>query len=151
MQKGHLCSGGLLLSTAAAKGYVEGSNCDYRICLDSLSEMRQKILLREFLKALTEGSKPIELYAYDSFRYVGDMLAWAHSAAASEREILELLFISEDSDITHGLQEGLSSEPWTSDIDIKNIIEELADRNLHLICRPLKVNLPPVFRLSLFR
>lgn len=49
------------------------------------------------MTALTRGGpggtpRPIELQAHDSLRYVGDMLAWIHQAAASEKEMLESLF-----------------------------------------------------------
>lgn len=30
--------------------------------------------------------RPIELHSHDPLRYVGDMLAWLHQAAASEKE-----------------------------------------------------------------
>lgn len=33
-------------------------------------------------------SKPIEMQSHDPTRYAGDMLAWLHQAAASEKEYL---------------------------------------------------------------
>ena len=35
--------------------------------------------------------RPIELHSHDPLRYVGDMLAWLHQAAASEKEHLQTL------------------------------------------------------------
>lgn len=32
--------------------------------------------------------RPIELHSHDPLRYVGDMLAWLHQAAATEKEHL---------------------------------------------------------------
>ncbi|KAK9247986.1 oligomeric Golgi complex subunit 6 [Lipomyces tetrasporus] len=110
-------------------------------CLDGLSEIRQKIILREFLEALTEGAKPIELVAYDPFRYVGDMLAWTHSETVNEKEVLELMFVAEDVNIAHGLEEGLASEPWYEVFDLKRTIEELTDKNMQSICKPLKARI----------
>ncbi|KAK9473175.1 oligomeric Golgi complex subunit 6 [Dipodascopsis tothii] len=113
----------------------------FQVCLDALSELRQKVILREFLSALTDGAKPIELYAYDSFRYVGDMLAWAHAAAAGEREALELLFDADAGDIAAGLAEAVASEPWQDTLDVRRTVNTLVDRNLHLVCKPLKVRI----------
>ncbi|KAK9448007.1 oligomeric Golgi complex subunit 6 [Limtongia smithiae] len=118
-----------------------------QICLDGLSEIRQKVVLREFLDALTEGTKPIELFAYDAFRYVGDMLAWTHSETVNEKEILEMLFISEDGGIKQGLEEGLASEPWTTaedEFDINAMIRTLADKNMQAVCKPLKARIDQV-------
>lgn len=102
-------------------------------CLDGLSEIRQKIVLHEFLEALTEGNKPIELAAYDPFRYVGDMLAWVHSETVNEKEVLEMLFIAEEPNPAQGLE-----EPWAADFDLKAEIGELTDKNMQSICKPLK-------------
>lgn len=92
----------------------------YTACLDSFAEARENILSDSFHSALTGASsnntniatKPIEFHAHDPLRYVGDMLAWVHSAAVSEREALEVLFISEGEEIKRSIQEGLESEPW---------------------------------------
>lgn len=35
--------------------------------------------------------RPIELHSHDPLRYVGDMLAWLHQAAASEKEYVHSL------------------------------------------------------------
>jgi conserved oligomeric Golgi complex subunit 6 len=90
----------------------------FQSCLDSFAETREHILSDSFYTALTGSSeslpsaKPIEFYAHDPLRYVGDMLAWAHSATVSEREALEVLFISEGDEIAKSIREGLESEPW---------------------------------------
>jgi hypothetical protein len=62
-----------------------------------MANIRRHSVARAFIDALTRGGpggtpRPIELQAYDPIRYTGDMLAWVHQAAASEREILEGLF-----------------------------------------------------------
>jgi hypothetical protein len=61
----------------------------YRACLEDMANIRRHSVARAFIDALTRGGpggtpRPI--------RYTGDMLAWVHQAAASEREILEGLF-----------------------------------------------------------
>lgn len=91
----------------------------FQSCLDTFAEARERTLESSFYVALTgEGSesketvKPIEFSAYEPLRYIGDMLAWAHSAAVSEKEALEVLFVSEGDEIARGIQEGLESDPW---------------------------------------
>jgi hypothetical protein len=80
----------------------------FQNCLDFFAEARENILSDAFFTALTgtlvsgeedKSVKPIELVAHDPLRYVGDMLAWIHSATVSEREALEVLFISDGNEI----------------------------------------------------
>ena len=80
----------------------------FQNCLDFFAEARENILSNNFYAVLTGApvdpdhpvmGKAIELSAHDPLRYVSDMLAWAHSATVSEREALEVLFISEGDEI----------------------------------------------------
>lgn len=69
----------------------------YRTILDEVAVARRDAVTRAFITALTRGgpggaSRPIELQAHDTLRYIGDMLAWVHQACASEKEMLEVLF-----------------------------------------------------------
>lgn len=99
-------------------------------------------------------TKPIELYAHDPLRYIGDMLAWLHSAAVGEQEALEVLFISQgegQNSILGGIKKGLKSEPWLGDGDAggngEAVVEwdamrglmMLVDKDLQTVCKPLKV------------
>ena len=93
----------------------------FQNCLDFFADAREQILSDSFYLALTgtaasgakdHSVKPIELAAHDPLRYVGDMLAWTHSAAVSEREALEVLFVSDGNEIARGMQEGRENEPW---------------------------------------
>ncbi|KAK3941165.1 oligomeric complex COG6-domain-containing protein [Diplogelasinospora grovesii] len=93
----------------------------FQNCLDFFAEAREHILSDSFYTALTGSSassagdpsvKPIELAAHDPLRYVGDMLAWTHSAAVGEREALEVLFVSEGDEIAKGIQAGRENEVW---------------------------------------
>jgi hypothetical protein len=94
----------------------------FQSCIDFFAEAREHVLVDAFYSALRGSSiehernpltKPIEFYAHDPLRYVGDMLAWAHSTTVSEREALESLFISEGDEIARGIQAGRKSEPWS--------------------------------------
>ncbi|WQF85138.1 Putative oligomeric Golgi complex subunit 6 protein [Colletotrichum destructivum] len=93
----------------------------FQNCLDFFAEARERILSDAFHLALTgtttsgvedQSVKPIEMAAHDPLRYVGDMLAWIHSATVSEREALEALFVSEGNEIAKGLQSGRANELW---------------------------------------
>lgn len=120
----------------------------FQSCLDLFAETREQILSDSFFTALTGSSasgvqdrsvKPIELAAHDSLRYVGDMLAWIHSAAVSEREALEILFVAEGDEIAKGIQAGRENEVWhlfeeESDggarFDPVKALNELVDRDM---------------------
>lgn len=93
----------------------------FQNCLDFFAEARQRILLDSFHAALTGTTtsgaddptiKPIDLTAHDPLRYVGDMLAWIHSAAVGEREVLEVLFVAEGEELAKGLSHGRDAEVW---------------------------------------
>ncbi|RMD39850.1 hypothetical protein DV735_g5275, partial [Chaetothyriales sp. CBS 134920] len=83
-------------------------------CLDFFAEARQLTLSNDFQAALTGAAQgqAIEFSTHDPVRYIGDMLAWVHSAAVSEKEALEGLFISGPDDLAKGLDIGLTAEPW---------------------------------------
>lgn len=128
----------------------------FQNCLDFFAEAREHILSDAFYTALTGTSvtgeedtsvKPIELVAHDPLRYVGDMLAWTHSATVSEREALEVLFISDGDEIAKGIQAGRDSEPWnrisededdTSSFDGLKALNELVDRDVAGVARVLR-------------
>jgi conserved oligomeric Golgi complex subunit 6 len=125
----------------------------FQSCLDYFAEAREHIMSDSFYAALTghvQGSaeepstKPIELYAHDPLRYVGDMLAWTHSATVSEREALEVLFISEGDEIAKSMQAGLESEPWSREdetverFDGQRALHGLVNRDLAGVARLLR-------------
>lgn len=128
----------------------------FQNCLDFFAEARENILSNNFYAALTGApldpdhpvmGKAIELSAHDPLRYISDMLAWAHSATVSEREALEVLFISEGDEIAKGIAAGIESEPWSraddddSDVqpfDGRKALNELVDRDLAGVFRQLK-------------
>jgi hypothetical protein len=128
----------------------------FQSCLDFFAEARENVLSEAFYTALTGSStsgsedpsvKPIELLAHDPLRYVGDMLAWAHSAAVGEREALEVLFVSEGNEIAKGIQAGRENEIWrlmadendeATDFDAVTALNELVDRNMSGSARILR-------------
>jgi hypothetical protein len=120
-------------------------------CLDSFAEAREDILSEAFHFALTSGGsegaerggKPIEFNAHDPLRYVGDMLAWVYSAAVSEREALEGLFIADGGELAREIQTGISSEPWSridgeeAAFDGQKVLTDLVTRALGGVFRSL--------------
>ncbi|KAJ9648725.1 Golgi transport complex subunit 6 [Coniosporium tulheliwenetii] len=126
----------------------------FQNCLDSFAEAREHTLSDAFYTALTGSTsdstshvstKPIEFQAHDPLRYVGDMLAWAHSATVSEREALEVLFISEGDEMAKGIQAGLESDPWSRPekgneeiFDGRKALSQLVSRDLTGVARLLR-------------
>lgn len=123
----------------------------FQSCLDYFAEAREQVLADAFYSALTGSSsdheqtpmtKPIEFYAHDPLRYVGDMLAWTHSITVSEREALESLFISDGDEIAKGIQAGRDSEPWSKiddeAFDGHKALGDLVNRNLAGVARAIR-------------
>ncbi|KAI3319939.1 oligomeric complex COG6 [Xylariaceae sp. AK1471] len=138
----------------------------FQSCLDFFAEAREQILSDSFYLALTgtaasgtkdHSVKPIELAAHDPLRYVGDMLAWAHSAAVSEREALEVLFVSDGNEIAKGMQEGRENELWLHmadedddegppEFDAVKALNELVDRDVSGAARILRQRIEQVIQ-----
>ena len=131
----------------------------FQSCLDLFAEAREHVLTDAFYSALTGSSsendqnpttKPIEFYAHDPLRYVGDMLAWTHSATVSEREALESLFISDGDEISKGFQAGRQAEPWSAGddeaFDGRKALGELVNRNVAGVARALRQRIEHVLQ-----
>jgi hypothetical protein len=137
----------------------------FQNCLDFFAEAREQVLGNSFYTALTGSSpsgvedttvKPIELVAHDCLRYVGDMLAWTHSAAVGEREALEGLFIGEGDDIAKGIQAGRENEVWRlaaedgeaaePEFDAVKTLNELVDRDMSGAARILRQRVEQVIQ-----
>lgn len=88
----------------------------FQNCLDSFAEARQSTVSESFQRALTDSAvgaaRAIDFSTHDPLRYMGDMLAWVHSATVSEMEALEGLFISDADEIARGLHSGKNADPW---------------------------------------
>ncbi|KAI1735166.1 oligomeric Golgi complex subunit 6 [Xylaria scruposa] len=137
----------------------------FQSCLDFFAEAREQVLSDSFYLALTGMSasgakdhtvKPIELAAHDPLRYVGDMLAWAHSATVSEREALEALFVADANEIAKGMQEGRENELWRlmadegdegpPEFDAIKALNELVDRDVSGAARILRQRIEQVIQ-----
>lgn len=136
----------------------------FQNCLDFFAEARENILSDSFFTALTGTSvsgtpdatiKPIELAAHDPLRYVGDMLAWSHSAAVGEREALEILFISDGDEIAKGIRAGRENEVWRlvaeegDEVDVFDpvtALNELVDRDMSGAVRILRQRVEQVIQ-----
>ncbi|KAF3763737.1 hypothetical protein M406DRAFT_100003 [Cryphonectria parasitica EP155] len=136
----------------------------FQSCLDVFAETREQVLSDAFFTALKGSSpsgvqdrsvKPIELAAHDPLRYVGDMLAWIHSAAVSEREALEILFVAEGDEIAKGIQAGRENEIWhfaedgneeVATFDPVTALNELVDRDMSGAARILRQRVEQVIQ-----
>ncbi|KAG8452776.1 hypothetical protein GDO86_004535 [Hymenochirus boettgeri] len=103
----------------------------YKYTLDEYGTARRSAVVRGFIDALTRGGpggtpRPIEMHSHDPLRYVGDMLAWLHQATASEKEHLESLL------------------KLVNIQGVEDNIQEVVGHITEGVCRPLKVELPPV-------
>jgi hypothetical protein len=83
------------------------------------------------------------------------MLAWTHSATVSEREALEVLFISDGDEIAKGIQAGRDSEPWNrisenqdgvSDFNGLKALNDLVDRDVAGVARVLRQRIGQVIQ-----
>lgn len=123
----------------------------FQSCLGFFADAREHVLTDSFYLALTGSSrekdenlmmKPLEFHAHDPLRYVGDMLAWTHSATVSEREALESLFISGGDEISKGFEAGKEAEPWSvGDAEVfdgRKALGELVNRNIAGVAKVLR-------------
>ncbi|CAO3673791.1 unnamed protein product [Umbelopsis vinacea] len=130
----------------------------FQACLEDMANTRRSSVARAFIDALTRGGpggtpRPIELQAHDPIRYIGDMLAWVHQAAASEREILEGLFDVEEQRLHLKRMTGHEGNTSTTDhngdsLSVDQHIDEtitgLLGRIMDGTCRPLKSRIEQV-------
>lgn len=127
----------------------------FQNCLDFFAQARETTLSDGFQAALTGSgtTQAIEFSTHDPLRYVGDILAWVHAAAVSEKEALEGLFISDADEISRGMTEGRSMEPWArirrsstapdieegvdanTGFDGRKALNDLVGRNLNGVCQ----------------
>jgi conserved oligomeric Golgi complex subunit 6 len=104
--------------------------------------MRHKLVLQDFMEALTQGeigssARAIEIQAHDPLRYLGDILAWTHQAVAGEKELLTLIFGVAANSRKSQLEPG--SERWLEDGTILSALDDLIEKDLEGVCRPIRV------------
>lgn len=126
----------------------------FQSCMDFFAEAREHTLSDSFHAALTGSTagttaapdvKPIEFQAHDPLRYIGDMLAWAHSATVSEREALEILFVGEGDELAKGIKAGIDADLWSTRdqgkeeiYDGRKALNELVSRDIAGVARLLR-------------
>lgn len=133
----------------------------FQNCLDFFAEARQRILTDSFYAALIGNDspragaavKPIDMIAHDPLRYVGDMLAWVHSAAVGEREVLEVLFVAEGDELAKGMKSGRDSELWRiisdgeeEEFNTVQALNDLVDRDVSGAARILRQRVEQVIQ-----
>lgn len=82
-----------LVPTALAK--FQNRQVLFSNIIDEYSSARKATIVQMFIDALTkgtDGSKPIEFYANDAKRYIGDILTWVYQVIPIEKENLSTLF-----------------------------------------------------------
>ena len=89
----------------------------FQASLEKLATSRARVLSDAFTVALRgslDGAeanfRPIEHSADDPLRYTGDIFAWVHSTAVSERETLEGLFMIQSESLEKGY--AVEDAPW---------------------------------------
>ncbi|TPX48201.1 succinate---CoA ligase (ADP-forming) [Synchytrium endobioticum] len=121
----------------------------FQTCVDEISHIRRNAIVREFLDALTRGGpggtpRPIEVHAVDPQRYAGDMLAWLHQAAATEKEILEGLLDVHLAGCEEDGQQYEAAGESAAGIQDETLIHIL-DKDMEGTCRPFKVRMEQIF------
>ena len=119
-------------------------------CAEEIASARQSSNFQRFIRALTRGSRPIEMHAPDPWRYASDMLAWVHTSLASERDFFVALFGNDDTDTSEALPMDSCNLDTKAENDAKMepLIPRILDIVFQSIARPLKVRLEQVLLTS---
>ena len=118
--------------------YLKSLPIYYDQCVDLVVSARRTQLVQKFILALTQGAgagsgggaRAIDLYAHDSARYIGDMLAWMHQTLVSEVEFLEAVFGAASG--------GHDSEAPVANGMSKMALDEILSHCLQGLGRPLR-------------
>lgn len=116
-----------------------------RAAVEEAASVRQHALFGRFIGALTRGGesgapRPLEQHAHDARRFIGDMAAWLHGAAAGEKEFAEQLLSGEAP--RPALATAPSGDPLPDEGDSDGVVTDaawLVDRVLEGVTRPFKV------------
>jgi hypothetical protein len=124
----------------------------YSYCAEEIALSRRNAVFQKFIEALSRGPRPIEVHAADPWRYANDMLAWVHSAIASEMELVATLFegcydVNDMASIKiSGVDE--SDNVGTESAKALLSLEEIMDSIFESVCRPLKMRLEQILMSS---
>ncbi|WBW72243.1 Golgi transport complex peripheral subunit Cog6 [Schizosaccharomyces osmophilus] len=105
--------------------------------INLIIQVRQQNLHSAYVTALTRGdalssSKPIELSAPDTMRFIGDLLAWIHQTIVNEKELIDSIFAARRQQVnSHPVP------PWDIPSTVQEQTNNLLDGSLYGICRPL--------------
>lgn len=128
----------------------------FNYCMEEIAAARQLVVYQRFIQALTRGSRPIEMHAADPWRYVNDMLAWVHSAAASERDLFWGI-LHDGEELENGKNDIANSPSDETSSEAVSLLPKLLDMAFEGLSRPLKIrieqilmaNLPPLMNFQL--
>lgn len=125
----------------------------YSYCAEEIALSRRNAVFQKFIEALSRGPRPIEVHAADPWRYANDMLAWVHSAIASEMELVATLFegcydVSEKASYMKISAVDESVDDGTQSAKVLLSLEEIMDSIFESVCRPLKMRLEQILMSS---
>ncbi|KAK6099385.1 Golgi transport complex subunit 6 [Batrachochytrium dendrobatidis] len=132
----------------------------FESCMEEVSNIRRATNIRSFQNALSVGGpggfpRPIEVHAHDVLRYTGDILAWVHQAAVSEREMLEGLFDLASIASRERQMPTTNASDQSALREIKGyqaddeLLLRVLEKNLEGVCRPLKSRIVSVLQSGL--
>lgn len=124
----------------------------YSYCAEEIALSRRNAVFQKFIEALSRGPRPIEVHAADPWRYANDMLAWVHSAIASEMELVATLFEG-CCDVNDKASIKISGEDESDKVGTESgkallSLEEIMDSIFESVCRPLKMRLEQILMSS---
>lgn len=126
----------------------------YDACLDDLATQRSKVIAQEFVAVLSVGTRtqrPIEIHIHDPLRYIGDMLAWIHQAAASEYELVAALIIGDSDSVKDGSvneKEIGTMRRVRGGRSPINDVQRVLEREFECLCRPFRIRLEQALALA---
>lgn len=123
--------------------YLQNKLNYFNSIVNTFSESRSKVLVDEFNRqvqgdfevngqgrssSISSDSRPIYMSAHDPVRFVGDLLAYVHSAFVNESETITSIFTMGDD----------------NDKEFENIIQDVTDKILQSLSRPIKARVEQI-------
>ncbi|ODV94627.1 hypothetical protein PACTADRAFT_23392, partial [Pachysolen tannophilus NRRL Y-2460] len=128
--------------------------------IDDLIQSRSKVLVDEFLLQIngyseqrSGNNRPFLLSAYDSKRFLGDLLAYLHDVIVNERELISSLF-----DVDEGIISSYNPS-FSLDLNINNhvendedlkdinkIVDKIIEEDVSALSVPLRSNIEQIIR-----
>lgn len=121
----------------------------YTDCINELINVQRIVLVTRFINVLTktnDNNRPIEVYAYDLFRYSSDMCAWCLQALQECKLLLIELLQHKDSN--HHQQSTYNSKHdeynrgnHTPAVDITDILSQISDSLIRVLQQRIEYSL----------